>query len=137
MSVHSRRAVRPVLDLLGERGAGIALLHWFAGTRPELRRAVSMGCWFSVGSAMLKSAKGRELVAEMPRDRIVLESDGPFVLAKGRPVEPTDVRTSLNALADLWGAEMEDASSILRSNEGRLIRSADSLAQGVRAGWSD
>lgn len=37
-----------------------------------------MGCWFSVGPAMLQGARGTELVARMPRDRVLTESDGPF-----------------------------------------------------------
>ena len=50
----------------------------FPALSRELSRAVDMGCWFSVGPAMLHGEKGRQLVLKMPRDRVLTESDGPF-----------------------------------------------------------
>ena len=41
LSVHSRRAARPVLDTLAAQpGAGLPILHWFSGTPRELAQAV-------------------------------------------------------------------------------------------------
>jgi TatD DNase family protein len=57
MTIHSRRAAGPVLEALASRAdAGIAVLHWFSGSRRELQRAIDQGCWFSVGPAMLNGA---------------------------------------------------------------------------------
>jgi len=54
MSIHSRRASREVLDALEAfPNAGTAVLHWFSGSARDLDRAVSLGCWFSVGPGML------------------------------------------------------------------------------------
>src|ERR1700693_5301866 len=85
MSVHSRYAAGEVLDCL-ERypDAGTAVLHWFSGSTRNLGRANELGCWFSVGPAMLRSRKGRDLAVQMPRERILTESDGPFANVEGR-----------------------------------------------------
>ena len=71
MTVHSRGATSLVLDYL-ERfdKAGLPVLHWFSGTQTELRRAIELGCWFSVGPAMLQAEKGRRLASLMPPDRV-------------------------------------------------------------------
>jgi len=89
LSIHSRQAVKQVLAVLkAHPGYGTAVLHWFSGTTAELKAAIDEGCWFSVGPAMLATAGGQRLVAMMPGDRVVPESDGPFANVAGRPVMP-------------------------------------------------
>lgn len=106
MSLHSRRAAKPVLDALEAiPGAGTPIMHWFSGTNRELDRAIDLGCWFSVGPAMLRGEKGRQLVARMPRDRILTESDGPFAQIDGRSVYPWEVTDAIVELANIWVAE--------------------------------
>lgn len=103
ISIHSRRAADDVLDALARRpDAGVPVLHWFSGTARQLERAVAMGCWFSVGPAMLSSPKGLALVGAMPRERILTETDGPFGIARGRPLEPGDVVLAEVELAKVW-----------------------------------
>lgn len=117
MTIHSRRAVGAVLDFLEDYpGAGIPIMHWFSGTERELNRAVQLGCWFSVGPAMLGGEKGRKLAAAMPRDRILTESDGPFAQFNGRPAFPWDVVRAVEALAQLWSEPVEIANKQLFLN---------------------
>jgi TatD DNase family protein len=103
LTIHSRRAATAVLDVLeAKRGVGEPILHWFSGTQRELARAVNLGCWFSVGPAMLRSDKGRALAAKMPRDRVLTETDGPFAQVEGRPALPWDADRAVHALGELW-----------------------------------
>lgn len=122
LSIHSRHAASAVLDRLADMpGAGTPVLHWFSGKRSELTRAIDAGCWFSVGVAMMSNKSGRALAAEMPRDRILTESDGPFVHLSGRPANPWDVAVAVEALADVWGEEATSVQRVLDSNLHRLI----------------
>ena len=68
-----------VVAMIGKANPGIAILHWFSGPMRDLQRAIDTGCWFSVNPAMIRSQTGRSLIAAMPRERVVTESDGPFV----------------------------------------------------------
>jgi TatD DNase family protein len=121
MTIHSRRAAGPVLDALASRpDAGVAVLHWFSGSRRELQRAIDQGCWFSVGPAMLNGERGRGLAAQMPRDRILTESDGPFAQVDGRALYPWDAARTEPILADLWGSSEDEARDQLMSNLKRL-----------------
>lgn len=125
VSIHSRRAVRPVLETLNKFGGIRApILHWFSGTLVEVRRAADQGCWFSVGPAMLAGVKGRALVREMPRDRVLLETDGPFAQVRRNPLRPWDVTIACRELAEVWATEYENAESIIRSNEYSLLELA-------------
>jgi TatD DNase family protein len=69
------------------------------GVRREVERAARLGLYFSVNPAMVTSQKGRELVDAMPRDRLLTESDGPFVKLGPRPADPTSAPIVLNYLA--------------------------------------
>lgn len=121
MTIHSRRAASPVLDALASRAdAGIAVLHWFSGSRRELQRAIDQGCWFSVGPAMLNGERGRGLAAQMPRDRILTETDGPFAQIEGRALLPWDAAKAESMLANLWGSNEDEVRDQLTSNLMRL-----------------
>lgn len=103
LSLHSRRAATPVLDALASHpGAGSPVLHWFSGTKRELKRAIEAGCWFSVGPAMLSSEKGRLLAAQMPRERMLTETDGPFAQIEGAAAAPWDCEKAIGQLAKMW-----------------------------------
>jgi len=117
LSIHSRRAAAAVLDLLASHtGAGVPVLHWFSGSQRDLKRAILQGCWFSVGPAMLRSRRGRELAALMPRDRVLTESDGPFAQVGGVALMPWQVRDALLVLADLWCTSAADAEKAIQDN---------------------
>ncbi len=121
ISLHSRRAAGAVLDALeAEPGAGTPILHWFSGSKRDLERAIRLGCWFSVGPAMLRSEAGRILTAAMPKDRMLTETDAPFAQADGRPLMPWDVVRAYPFLSEIWECSEEEVSHQLLSNLRRL-----------------
>ena len=117
LSIHSRRATQPTLDLLyAHADAGLPVLHWFSGTTGELTDAISRGCWFSVGLPMLRSKKGRSLVAKMPRDKVLTETDGPFTQLNGRPMLPWNVELVETELSQLWSVPPSEIRGQLNAN---------------------
>jgi TatD DNase family protein len=123
MSIHSRGAERRVVELLATtRHMGVPLLHWFSGALAELESAVRIGCWFSVGPAMLEGKKGRALVTRMPLNRVLPETDGPFTSVRGKPLQPWDAWSVRESLAEIWGMPAEDVGEQLRHNLQRLLR---------------
>lgn len=122
LSIHSRRAASAVLDrLAATRNAGTPILHWFSGTQRELARAIELDCWFSVGPAMLASKKGRALTANMPRDRLLTETDGPFAQVDGRAALPWDSDLAVLALSQLWAKPLSNVRKQLIGNLRRLV----------------
>lgn len=122
MSLHSRHAATPILDALESYPrAGTPVLHWFSGSQRELARAISMGCWFSVGPGMLSSAKGRALLAKMPRERVLTETDGPFVKIENRSALPWDADRAIESLTALWTASEAEVRDQLIDNLKKLV----------------
>ncbi len=78
-TIHSRKAVGKVLEILGDNYRFKAILHWFTGSKRELSEAVEKGCYFSINSAMVKSKRFIEMLPLIPSNRLLLETDSPFV----------------------------------------------------------
>jgi TatD DNase family protein len=117
LSIHSRGATTAVLDELEQcSGAGTPILHWFSGSRKELDRAIALGCWFSVGPAMLRGQKGLNLTRAMPQDRVLTETDGPFAQELGKSLMPWDVELAESRLGELWKLPQQSVRENLLKN---------------------
>ncbi len=122
LSIHSRAAVDAVLDHLAEYPqVGIPVLHWFSGNKTQLTKAIDMGCWFSVNPAMLRSKKGALLVQQVPLDRILTETDGPFAKHNKNSLMPWDVKIAESQLSQLWQIPEEEVVNRLHSNFKNLL----------------
>ena len=119
LSIHSVRATKPVLDMLEMHlpsHRGTAVLHWFSGNVDEARRAVALGCYFSVNERMLASQNGRRILGEMPEDLILTETDGPFIERDGRPIPVGDVLRAVEEIAVLKRCRVSEIQSQIIEN---------------------
>lgn len=124
LSVHSRRSSQEVIDQIGNllpSDKGRVILHWFTGTKTQARQAVQVGCFFSVNRRMLESTQGRELVLSIPFERILTESDGPFIRTGNHPTKPRDVMGTVEMLAKLWEADAVTTLIRLQNNLQTLL----------------
>lgn len=102
VSIHTRRAVNDVIDMVGSKFRGSAILHWFAGTEKQLAIAHRNGLYFSVNPSMVLSKSGRRLIAAMHPSSVLTETDGPFIDIDGKPALPINVNIIIKYLANLW-----------------------------------
>lgn len=124
LTVHSRDAAGMVLDEIETRlppGRGAIVLHWFNGTLEEARRALSLGTYFSVNARMLDSERGRKLVSMLPAERILTESDGPFIQRNGRPTSPLDTGVVIRRLGGCWGLPDVEVLGVVRRTLRTLV----------------
>ena len=115
--VHSRDADEVMAQMLEEahaQGVFKLLLHCYT-SGPELaRRAAALGAFFSVsGIATFKAAEDvRAVIADMPADRIIVETDCPYlapVPMRGRRNEPAFLPHVLAKLAEVRSWSLTDA----------------------------
>ncbi len=122
LSIHSRSAASEVITELESFGnVGSVILHWYTGNKKELLKALELNCWFSIGPAMLESNNGRKIISWIPKERILLETDGPFAKYKGKILHPTDVKYVTSYLSELWGISKIEVESILKHNLKKLV----------------
>lgn len=124
LSVHSVRSAKQVLDLIEDClpiDRGTVILHWFTGSLAEVRRGVQLGCYFSVNEQMLRSSNGCRVLQEIPDDRILTETDGPFIKRSSKPIDPGDVLPVLSEVASLKGVSIEVVKNQVVQNLGTLL----------------
>jgi TatD DNase family protein len=119
VTVHSRGAEAVVIERLREAKVP-AILHWYTGPLGLVREAVDAGLYFSVNPAMLRSEKGRKVVAALPHERVLTESDGPFAKAHGHAAGPGDMQRLVSDLASHWQITPETVRDQVYDNLARL-----------------
>ena len=124
LTVHSRGAVKDVLAMIESfrgKNNGI-ILHWFTGTVKQMLQAVEIGCYFSVNPQMVKSQSGVKLISQIPPDRILTETDGPFIHFGREPAKPWHVVDVVAQLAVLWQISLQQANERVAKNFKRLLK---------------
>ena len=115
--VHTREADAEMGDILEDefaKGPFRLLMHCYT-SGPELAaRAATLGAWFSVsGIATFKAAEDvRAVIRDMPSDRIIVETDCPYLAPvpyRGRRNEPAFLPHVLAKLAEICGWTLEEA----------------------------
>lgn len=119
LTVHSVRSAPVVLDMMEAflpQNSSKVVFHWFTGSLANARRAVDRGCYFSINAEMLKSGRHDNLLRELPLDKILTETDGPFTANNGKPMYPYDVGCVVNGLAKLRDIEKETLKGAILKN---------------------
>ena len=126
ISLHAVRSADVVLDLLERTGASeqcSCIFHWFSGTSDELNRAIGMGCWFSVGTRMLASKRGRAYARAIPTPRLLVETDLPA--QAGDVLDPAEWRLTLEEtvtqLATIRSCDAGELTATLSSTSSMLL----------------
>jgi TatD DNase family protein len=124
---HCREAYADLLNVLGSFPSGSKLFHCFSGNADNAERIVNMDGYFGIDGPITykKSQELREIIKTLPRDRIVLETDSPYLTPephRGKPNRPANT-TLVNAmLASMWGVEAEESAAVTTANSQRFFR---------------
>ncbi|WP_433938501.1 Qat anti-phage system TatD family nuclease QatD [Paenibacillus lautus] len=121
LSVHSRRAAKDVISIIGDSFNGKIILHWFSGTLRELLTAVKNGYYFSVNVDMINSKNGTELIRNMPLDKILLESDAPFTKYTKNTYSLDFILKVEEGLSRIKGIDVDSVKKILKNNFKSLL----------------
>lgn len=124
--VHSRSAEAECLELLPESPRFPVVMHCYTGPDGEAIRAAERGYWIGfAGPLTFKSnSRLRSLAARLPSDRIVVETDAPFLApepVRGGPSEPAMVVHTAKAAAEAMGLEGPRGMERLWSNSTALL----------------
>jgi TatD DNase family protein len=88
LTIHSRGAHKEINEIINNNFPGKIILHWYSGSIKELERSLQNGYYFSINIAMLKSIKSHDIIKHIPIDKILTESDGPFIMYNNKTSSP-------------------------------------------------
>ncbi len=115
-TIHSRRSEKDVIDIIGDNFPGTIVLHWYSGSTLQLKRAINNGYYFSVNYSMTKSNKGVQIIRNIPLQRLLIESDGPFTRIGNQISSPLLTRNTLFELARIYDISIEKVAYIVYEN---------------------
>lgn len=133
--IHSREADEATLATLGWHArqwggdpARLGVLHCFTGSAPFARRLLDLGYHISFsGIVTFRNAQAlREVAALVPGDRLLIETDSPYLAPvpyRGQPNEPAFVASVAATLATVRGQSIEALAEVTTRNAQRLFLS--------------
>jgi len=127
--IHTREADDDSATLLEEENARAGVIHCFTGGHDLARRALALGFYISFSGilAFPKSDVIQEVARTMPLDRLLVETDSPFLAPpphRGKRNEPAFVVHTANAVAALKGVEPQRLADATSDNFFRLFTKA-------------
>ena len=126
--IHTREAWDDTFELLGAEGVPErTIVHCFTGGPDEARRCLDLGASLSFSGVVTfkNAADVREAVALCPLDRLLVETDSPFLTPvphRGTPNEPARVPLVGAAVAKVKGLEAAEVAEASTANARRAFR---------------
>ncbi|MBA2127736.1 LuxR family transcriptional regulator [Hyphomicrobium methylovorum] len=132
LEIHTRDADADTIAILEDehaRGAFPAVLHCFTGGRELAMRALDLGLYVSFSGVITfkKSEPLREIARDVPLDRLLVETDAPFLAPdpfRGRRNEPAYVARTASVLAGIKGVSNDGIAAATTENFFRLYGKA-------------
>jgi TatD DNase family protein len=133
--IHTREADADMARILEEetgKGAFPAVLHCFSSGRELALRGIQLGLYVSFSGILTfkKTEELRAIAAELPADRILVETDSPYLAPgkfRGKRNEPSFVRETAKTLAAARGVSFDDIARQTTENFFRLFNKVPSV----------
>jgi TatD DNase family protein len=124
--VHGRRAFEEVIHTLRRVPGSRGVVHSFAGSEEQARQLFDLGFHLGIGGPVTyeRANRIRRVVATMPLEWLVLETDAPdqpCAHRRGERNEPAFMRDVLETVAELRGSSIEDIARVTTANAVKLF----------------
>ena len=129
--IHNRDSTADVLRLVEDEQDGrlTGVWHCFNGSYEEGMKAIDLGLHLGIGGVVTyKNAGVAETLAKLPKDKIVLETDSPYLAPvphRGKRNEPAYTRVVAEKVAEVWQTTLADVARITTANAQGLFKVAD------------
>jgi TatD DNase family protein len=77
VSIHSRKSLDNIFEIMTSYNTEHALLHWFDGSKKQLQKAMDMDFFVSFGPVMIYANDKQTLLSKTYQSKILVETDGP------------------------------------------------------------
>lgn len=123
--IHTRKRERRALEILVEMGATRVNWHCFGGKVKLARQIAEQGHWLSIPANVRKSESFARMIETLPRERILLETDCPYLgPERGVRNEPANVAVTVAFAAERWGCAEDEVVARMEDNFAALFGEA-------------
>jgi TatD DNase family protein len=125
VSIHSRKSLNDILELITSYNVGNLLFHWFSGNKKQLGVLMDLGAYVSYGPPLVISEDKRVLLKNTDKNRILVETDGPVRYSRcftELPALPTSfLVTVANAVGNALDISYLEAIDFIASNTEKFL----------------
>ncbi len=128
LMIHCREAFGDLIRILGGaklRAPDPGIIHFFTGTLGDAEKLLDLGFYFSFGGVITFTRDYDEAVKFIPLERILLETDAPYVSPvpyRGKRNEPVYVLETAQKLAEIKGAALGKAAQVTTANAKSIFK---------------
>ena len=124
--VHDREAHKDCFDILKDEQAENVLFHCFSGSVEFMKECVKQGWYIAIGGVVTfkNAVKMKDVAREVPLDRLVLETDSPYLTPvpfRGKPNKPAYVKYVAEEIAKIREMSYEEIADITTTNAERFF----------------
>ena len=125
VAIHTREAEDDTAEVLRDFDVA-GVMHCFTGSWEFAKKMLDRGFYFSAGGIITfkNAADLRETFRRLPNDRIVIETDSPWLAPvpyRGKPCEPAMMVETAKVLAEIKGLQLSELEAVLEENTRRLF----------------
>lgn len=125
--VHSREASQETLEILGEYKNLFGVIHCYSGGKKRIKRFLELpGMWyFGIDGNLTYEIGLEEVVKNIPKDRLILETDCPFLTPvpfRGQKNCPEYVKYVYQKVSEIWQMSFEETEKIIDQNAKKLFK---------------
>lgn len=124
VSVHSRKTLDEIFEMIPSYKISGFLLHWFDGSKKQLRRAMDLGCFVSYGPVMVYSQDKQVLASVSNKDQILVETDGPVRFSHCFGMNPAQIifiPSVVFSLSKVLEMSYDETALMLERNSNRYL----------------
>lgn len=122
LTIHSRQSASEIVSIIGAQFCGKVILHWYSGNKTTLMKAIDNGYYFSINYSMVNSNSGKEIIKLIPLERLLLETDAPFVKFNDKPFSMLGIKETVKELASILNIDKMKMATLLWANFKGLIK---------------
>ena len=123
--IHSRDATEDCLNILRELPGLRGVMHCYSGSNETAKQIVNMGFYLGIGGVItFKNCKLRDNLDGIPLERLVLETDAPYMAPvpfRGQRNEPRWMRYVADVLAEVYQTSFEHIDEVTTANAKALF----------------
>ena len=124
VSIHSRKTLDKILEILPSYNIPSILLHWFDGSKKQLQKAMDLEYYVSFGPVMVYSKDKQVLLSKANNDRILVETDGPVRFSRcfgNRTAQISFIPSVIFCASKVLDTNYENMCTILEQNSQRFL----------------
>ena len=119
VSIHSRKSLDDVFQIMTSYNTKHALLHWFDGNKKQLQKSMDMGFFVSYGPVMIYANDKQTLLSKTDESKILVETDGPVRFSRCFEMKSAQISfipSVIFCASKVLGKSFDEMTSLLETN---------------------